>query len=263
MESSRNLQFSLASPIFWAFYHIVVKKNRQTCGGSRRAGWKALFCLGLSLGFVMSAAAAADDILWEMDLSRYNLGPVEEISQGVEIVEEGNERFLRKLDSETQFFFSKELKTPEFANWCDIVFRVRFREPAKSTFALVVKRGGQRNDVSYMQYYVGIQPDQVSLRCHGLPKELPVEDSDPRVVSIVKYSELGLAPIEPGQWITAEATIGSDTIKISVDAGDGVARKVEFPTFAGTGSVTLLARSPVDIASASVRDAGKGIGAKP
>ena len=57
--------------------------------------------------------------------------------------------------------------------------------------------------------------------------------------------------------------VGEEVIRVSLDAGDQVPRVAEFKVFPGSGGVSVLARSPIDIQSISVREAGEPIVAKP
>jgi len=206
---------------------------------------------------LMTGAVGADETTphWELDLSRSELGPSTDFGTGLEVREENGVRFLSKQDTATQFIFSKQTRGRETANWNNFIYRVKFRENEASTLSLVVKSGGTREAVGYMQYYISVGRAGFGLRCHGLAQDAGVDEKDPRRESAVKYEEIGAAPIAPGSWVTAEVTVGEEVIKVSADAGDGVLRQAEFKAFAGSGGVQVLTRSPLDIAAASVRPA--------
>ncbi|CAN5393037.1 hypothetical protein BH09VER1_BH09VER1_08190 [soil metagenome] len=208
----------------------------------------------LALFALAHCSAANGDVLWEADFSSLEAGP-SDYGKNLVIRQEGDKKILSKQDSETQFIFQAETKKAGGAKWNNYVYRVCFRETDKSTASLVIKIGGERPEVAYMQYYVGFSQKTVGVTCHGLAKDLLV--GDPRRQAQMTFEELAQPPVTSGDWITAEVTVGEDVVKVSIDAGDQVIRVAEFKILPGSGSVALLARSPIDIASASVRDAGE------
>lgn len=220
--------------------------------------------LGLASFFLSPSEVFAEGggvILWEGDFSQSPIGPATDFGPKLEIREENNLKVLSKLDSETEFLFAKNLKSSDGIAWQDYIFTVRYREPEKSTVALVVKANGERTETPYMQYYIGILPTGISLVCHGIPADTFADD--PRRESLILFENIGASNLPAGEWITAKVAVGEEVIKVSVDAGDGQTREVEFKAFPGTGSVSILSRSPIDIESVSVRAAGEAVMPKP
>jgi hypothetical protein len=202
-------------------------------------------------------AGEEGSLLWEADFSRVETGPAPAFGTNVAIREENGIKVLSKVDSQTDFLLAKDLqKIPESSRWIDYVFKVRYRETEKSTLSLVVKARGSRPDVPYLHYYVRVGPDGISVLCHGLPKEASdAHKDDPRRTHRISYEEMGASVLPVGEWITAEVEVGDEVIRVSVDAGDHQPRNAEFKVFSGTGQVSLLARSPIDVQYASVRAA--------
>ncbi len=228
-----------------------------------RLSWALVF--GIVISSPNRLLAEGDSpVLWETDFSQLEPGPAPDFGRGVTIREEAGVKILSKLDSDTDFLFAKDAQKPGSDGWIDYVFKVRYRETEKATLSLVVKARGRREGVPYIQYYVGIGQKGFGVLCHGIPKEgVDVAADDPRREASISYEDLGASVLPTGEWITAEVRVGEEAIRISVDAGDQLPRDAEFKVFPGTGSVSVLTRSPVDIQSASLREAGEAVVATP
>jgi len=72
---------------------------------------------------------------------------------------------------------------------------------------------------------------------------------------MVKFSDTGEAPLVETEWIAVKVRVGQEALQVLASTDDGETRKVEFKTLPGTGGVSILAHSPVDVASASVHSA--------
>lgn len=200
--------------------------------------------------------AAEGAVLWEADLTGLQPGPAPQFGASVEVKEQDGIKILSKENSETEFLFAKDVMIANPQMWGSYTFKIRFREQEKATVTLVIKSRGDRSDVDYMQYYVGIGQNSLGTLCHGMPKVVPgVAADDPRRGMSVTYEDLGANPLPVGEWITAEVTVGEELIHVSVDAGDGIERAADFTVFPGNGGISVLARSPVDISSVVVREA--------
>ncbi|MBE2203442.1 MAG: hypothetical protein IAE94_03740 [Chthoniobacterales bacterium] len=205
---------------------------------------------------MLPTLASAEELLWELNLGDHAPGVAPELGENLEIREEDGLRMLSKPVQGTQFFPKTILPVQEKAEWKDIVFRVRYRWPQKGDLWLVVKKDGQRGEVPYMQYYVGIHQDGITLQCHGIPVgEVSIDRDDPRVKSMVKFADIGANTLVGTEWTIAEVRVGQESLQVLVSTDDGETRKVEFKTLPGTGGVAILAISPVDVASASVHSA--------
>lgn len=203
------------------------------------------------LGVFTTGASWADE-LWKLDLEGQQVGAAPTFGEGLEIREEEGRKMLVKIEGGTQFFPNNVPTAAETAGWNDIVYKVRFRESERFGMNLVVKASGQREGERYLWYYIAIQPDQIVVTCHGL-KDSALEKNDPRLKSSVKFKDIGEAPLQLGDWITVEASVGNEVIKVSVDNGDGGNRKGEFATLPGAGGVKLLALGPVDVSTMEVQ----------
>lgn len=200
-------------------------------------------------------------ILWEEDISQHPPGAVPGIGKAIELREEGGLKFLSKLDAETEFLFAKEALKAGSSSWIDYVVRLRYREPASSAVTLVVKARGERGEVPYMQYYVTIRADGISLICHGMSADqFP---GDPRREASVLFESIGATLLPVGEWITTEVSVGDELIRVSMDAGDQQPRVAEFKVFPGTGGTAVLSRVPIDIAEIRVREAKEPVAGKP
>lgn len=211
---------------------------------------------------LFSISGRAESLLWSLDLSGQPAGPAPEFGPGLEIREENGEKILAKVETGTQFFPINVPSGPETKAWTDIIFRVRFREQERFGTILVVRRGGEREGENYLWYYIGIRGDGIEVACHRLENS-SVPEEDPRRKAVVRFADIGEASLGLGEWITAEAAVGDEIIRVSVDNGDGGARKAQFAVFPGTGSVQILALAPVDIASATVHQSETPITATP
>lgn len=211
----------------------------------------------LSVLGVFSMRVWADD-LWKLDLEGQELGPAPAFGAGLEIREDGGRKILVKPEAGTQFFPDNLPTGPEVAGWNDIVCTLRFRESERFGTVLAVKVGGQRDNEQYLWYYIAIRADEIEVACHGL-KDSSLDPDDPRLKSSVKFEDIGEAPLGLGEWITVEASVGNEVIKVSVDNGDGGKRKGEFATLPGTGGVRLLALWPLEVASLEVRQSKEPI----
>ena len=212
--------------------------------------------------FSRQAGAVEDGpILWQQEIASHAPGAAPEIGKAVEVREEGGLKFLSKLDAGTEFLFANETQKAGSSAWIDYVVRLRYREPAGSAVTLVVKARGARGDVAYMQYYVTIRSNGISLLCHGMSADqFP---GDPRREASVLFEDLGAPLLPVGEWITAEVSVGEELIRVSVDAGDQNPRVAEFKVFPGTGGTAVLSRVPIDIAEICVREAKEPVAAKP
>lgn len=212
--------------------------------------------LSMALVAVPCASSGAEDVLWAMDLGGYEEGSVPELGPGLQIYTENGTRMLRNPEKNVSVRFPKNILPPrETKDWNNIVFQVRYREQESSWFPLIVKKEGVRSEVRYLWYYVVLLQKGIKVLCHGVSQDASIEPNDPRLESFTSYEEMGEAPLSPGEWITAEARVGEEVIKISVKTDDGSNRQAEFKTFPGTGGVQLLALNPVDVAVANVRAA--------
>lgn len=242
--------FSIAKGENPLFHHSVVKNRRSPA-------LTQILVLILTLGVL--AGGRVWGALWELDLSGREPGAAPEFGQDLEIREENGMRFLSKQDFETRFLFGNQMRPNETAAWNNLVFRVKYREQGTSTMSLVVKSRGLRANVPYMQYYISIRGDGIGVLCHGLAPDAEVDKSDPRVTQTVRFSSLGLPELSLGEWITVEARVGDEVVQLRVDGGDGVTREVELPVFPGSGGVSLLSRSPIDVAEVKVEEAGADV----
>lgn len=236
----------------------------QRCDFLTKRTASGLF-VGVFLLSVCEMRAEGDGpVLWEADFSQLEPGPAPDLGKAVEIREESGVKFLSKLDSETEFLFLKDSQKSASDGWMDYVFKVRYRETANTTVSLVVKARGRRDAVPYLQYYVGIGQKGLGVLCHGIPKEgVDAAADDPRREANISYEDMGVSVLPTGEWITAEVWVGEEIIRISVDAGDQEKRTAEFKVFPGTGGVSVLTRSPIDVQSASVREAEGPVVATP
>lgn len=191
-----------------------------------------------------------DAPLWVLDLGGQRVGPAPSFGERLEVREEDGQKILSKQNVETALFPVNIPSRQETKNWNDIIFRVRFREQERFGTMLVVKKEGDREGVDYMWYYILIDADKIGISCH-VPKDSTQDQSDPRVRSAVKFRDMGEGPLGLDEWITVEAMVGNDVIKVKVDNGDGGSRQAEFKTFPGAGGVMLYSNTIVDIASAS------------
>lgn len=215
------------------------------------------FLLGLG-----AASLRADDVLWKLDLDDQQLGPAPTFGKGMEIGEDDGRKILVKTDPQTAFFPQNITPRRKARSWNDIGFKVRFREQERFGTSLVVKSSGERGETDYLWYYISIAADEISVSCHGL-KDASVAQDDPRRKASVKFSEIGEAPLGLGEWITVEASIGNEAIKVSVDNGDGGNRKAKFAVLPGLGGVMLLATSTVEVALAEVRQLSEAVELSP
>jgi hypothetical protein len=217
--------------------------------------------LTLFAGLFPPSARAEGALLWEEDFSTQETGPASEFGKNLEIREENGLKFLSKPDSETQIFLSRGRRTSGAKDWIDYVYTVRYRELEKFTAILVVKTDGSRPEAPYLWYYVSVGSTGISLLCHGLPKD--GHENDPRRKALVTYESMGASVLSLGEWITVKVAVGNEVIKVTVDAGDQQPRSAEFKVFPGTGGVSFAARAPVDVAKASVHEAGEPVMATP
>ncbi len=256
--------FLIASGQKFPLYHIVVMISRIHRGFAWAGRCSVVWLAAVFAGCVLAVEAGAEEgpVLWAVDFAQQASGEAPEFGRGLVVREEGGQKFLSKQNTETEFLFAKQAQRPGSANWIDYVFTVRFRETEKSTLTLVVKSRGTRGEIPYMQYYVGIRDKGFGLICHGCPKESTVA-GDPRLQASVNFEDLGASVIPIGQWVTASVAVGDEVVKVEVDAGDGQERKAEFKVFPGGGGVAVLTRSPVDVLSASVKEAGAAVVAAP
>lgn len=223
----------------------------------------ALMGLAAILLFPALACSAGEGaLLWEQDFTQHETGPTEDFGKNLEIREENGVKFLSKQDSEVQFMMDKESRSIAASTWIDYVYTVRFREPEKPTMSMVVKARGDRPEVPYLWYYVTVGPSGIGVLCHGIPKDGQYQD-DPRRKADVSYESMGASVLTPGEWITAKVAVGNEVIKVTVEAEDRQPRPAEFKVFPGSGGVSVGSRSPVDIAKATVHEAGQAVMAAP
>lgn len=201
-------------------------------------------------------AQAGETLMWQMDFQNHEDGKAPELGANIEIRTENGIKMITKTERGTEFFPLNILPNHATRDWNNIIFQVRYREVEPYGITLVVKRSGIRSEADFLWYYVGIRKDQMDVTCHNLSPDASIDPEDPRLKSSVKYEEIGEAPLVTGEWITAEALVGEDVIKLSVTTEDGSVRKAEFKTLPGTGGVQILAHNPLDVLSATVHDAG-------
>jgi len=238
----------------------------QTAGFVRRitpSGHRRLL-LGAMLAFLFpgnGGLMAEGSELWSENFQGYSLGPALDFGKGLEIREEGDLKFLSKLDSNTEFIFSQNIATASPEAWVDYMVTIRYREPEKSTATVVVKARGERGEMPYMQYYVGVRSTGFSIRCHGIPPDQ--KQDDPRQAAEIKFEDIGVSPFAVGEWITVRVTVGNEVVRVSVDSPDQQVREAEFKVYPGSGGVSFLTRSPVDIASIRIESVPETVIAKP
>lgn len=188
------------------------------------------------------------EVLWQENFSEVPLGPA--IGQGPEniITEEGGLRFLSKKVSETEFYFIKLPGAVSPTSWTNILTKVRFRFMDKCTTTLAIKWGGERSDVAYGWYYVGLNEKQAGITCVNMPPDLATAYADdPRKLKTIAFNDTGFPDLPPGTWITASVSQGDEVVKLRLELEDGTSGEWEFKVFPGTGSPRLLLRSPTDI----------------
>jgi len=212
----------------------------------------------LTLLCVCSVSSYAGETLWSLDLSNHAEGPAPEIGKGLEVRVEDGMKMLHSPQSEKVHYVRFPSNFPPFSetrDWNDLIFQVRFRSDSATGLVLLMKKNGARNDVQYDWYYAQIFADGIQVRVHGLSKDASVNPEDPRVTNSIKFKDKGDPLLMRGKWVTVEAQIGEEVIKLTVTTEDGFTYAGEFPTFSGAGGVHLLALNPVDVAEISVRKA--------
>lgn len=208
----------------------------------------------LCFSLLISSRADTEQLLWELKLQNHALGPAPELGKNVEVRMEGGQRMLSKMEAGTQFLPENILPRQQTSQWNNILFRTRIRQSEKGAPILVLKKYGERAEVTYTMYYLWLAHDKVELSIHGMPAEEKSQfaSDDPRLHQLIKFEDRGMASFSVEEWVTAEARVGNEVIKLSLSTDDGAKREMEFKTFPGSGGVQILLLQPADIASASV-----------